>query len=281
MIFCLGFVFSCSNNSDDSETITVRVDRSANLLATGASANDILSNANFDELRIEIGFVTRFRPTQTAMNNFVDFLRDRTFKQDIEIIYTELPSPNEETLVLEEIADLEEENRTAYNDGSTLAIYIYFADAPSDGDDLDEGLVTLGAVYQNTSMIIYESTIRNLASRSSLVSVTELETATLNHEFGHLFGLVNLGTDAINDHEDPEADNHCIVDGCLMRAQLQFGATARTQNLTGKASAIRSACNLNGNSVLKILESNVSRGFAAVPLLDAECLLDLESNGGR
>ena len=60
-------------------------------------------------------------------------------------------------LSLQEIADLESENRTEYNDGETLAIYIYFADAPSDSDDEDEGIVTLGAVYRNTSMVIHES----------------------------------------------------------------------------------------------------------------------------
>ena len=273
------------------------MNKTPNLQATGSSANDILSNVNFDKLLIEITFVQGFRPTQTSIDNFVGYLSDRTFKTDIEVTYEELASPNEETLVLQEIVDLEEENRTAYNDGSTLAIYIYFADSPSDGDDLDEGLVTLGAVYRNTSMVIYESTIRNLASRSTAITVTDVETATLNHEFGHLFGLVNLGTDAINDHEDiqrdendnpilddngnPLGNDHCNVEGCLMRAQLVFGSSARSQILAGKVSGLHSACNLNGYTVLKMLESNVARGSAAVPRLDAECILDLQGNGGR
>ncbi len=280
------FSLSCSNDNgngpgsgtdDDGQG---GVDKSANLLATGASANDILSNANFDKLQIEIAYVTGFRPTQQTIDNFQDYLRLHTFKEDIEIIYNELPSPNEETLTLQEIANLEDENRTAYNDGSTVAVYIYFADAPSDDDNEDENLVTLGAVYLNTSMVIFERTIRELASRSVLITLTDVETATLNHEFGHLFGLVDLGTIPVNDHEDPESQNHCNVEGCLMRAELQFSAARKMAPTVKFAEDIKSACSLSGNTILNLLIQEANKS-AVVPDLDAECILDLQNNGGR
>ncbi|MDC6366645.1 MULTISPECIES: hypothetical protein [Flavobacteriaceae] len=258
-LFLVIFLLGCS--SDDGGSLPPggnNVDKSANLLATGASGNDILSNANFDKLLIEIAYVNGFRPTAETVSNFQDFLLERTFKQDIEFSYQELVSPDEETLTLEEIADLESDNRTAYNDGSTLAIYIYFADAPSDTDDESEGLVTLGAVYRNTSMIIYEQTIRDLLGNSTFITLADVETATLNHEFGHLFGLVDLGTDMVNNHEDPESDNHCNVDGCLMRAELEFGGP-----------------------MMKLMQSNASKGIAAIPELGPQCILDLQNNGGR
>ncbi|PWL38088.1 hypothetical protein DKG77_07290 [Flagellimonas aquimarina] len=257
IIFVFGCIIGCSNDSDDAPT-TQNVNKSANLQATGSSANDFLSNTNFDRLLVEIAYVEGFQPSGQTVANFEDYLRERTFKQNIEFSFKSLSSPNEETLVLEEISELENENRTAYNDGTTLAVYIYFADAPSDGDDESEGLVTLGAVYRNTSMVIYESTIRDLANRATTITLTDVETATLNHEFGHLFGLVNLGTTPVNNHEDAEAENHCNVNGCLMRAELQFGGP-----------------------MMKMLESNASKGSAAVPVLDAECILDLQGNGGR
>lgn len=288
VIFC--FVLACSSegsNPDDGGTGTsdddgtTVVDKSGNLLVTGASANDLLSNSNFDALLIEVGFVTGFRPTVEAMTNFENFLRERTFKQNIQILYNELPSPGEETLTLQEIADLEEANRTAYNEGSTLAVYIYFADSPSDGDDEEQGLVTLGAVYRNTSMVIFERTIQTLAGRSLTITDEDVETATLNHEFGHLFGLVDLGTVPVNDHEDPDAVNHCNVEGCLMRAELQFGDSS--SSLTGKSGndILRSACSISGHSILHMLQSQNNRALANVPGLDAECILDLQNNGGR
>ncbi len=256
----------CSKSSDDGGKTPVIINKTANLKTTGDSANDILSNDNFDKLLIEATYVSGFKPTAASMLNFETFLKQHSFKQDIEVIYRELASPNEEKLTLAEIVDLESENRTVYNEGSTLAIYIYFADAPSEDDVEEENLVTLGAVYLNTSMVIYEETIRALASKSSLVSIADVETATLNHEFGHLLGLVNLGSPPVNDHEgittDEDGtevgDNHCTVDGCLMQAELQFGAGMK-----------------------KMLEKRASKGIVDVPGLDAECILDLQANGGR
>lgn len=278
--FCLisllafGIIFSCSKDDDGNGSQNPGgVDTSLNLLAVGASANDILANDTFTRLLIEIAYVEGFRPTNEAMLAFETYLRDHTFKEDIEVQYVSLPSPNQEDLTIQEVATLEDENRTAYTSGDTLAIYIYFADAPDEDDDLDTGLVTLGSVYRNTSMVIYEETVRNIASNSFLVSVADVESTTLNHEFGHLFGLVNIGSPSVNDHEDvqldddgqvvldaggnPVGNNHCDVAGCLMRAELQFGV-----------------------GIMGMLESMAARGLA-IPVLDPECILDLQANGGR
>ncbi len=274
-------LLGCSKNSDDP---SAPIDKTANLLGTGDSANDLLSNDKFTRLKIEIAYVTGFRPTNAAMSNFVDYIRQHTFKQDIELVYTELDSPEEETLTLQEIAELESDNRTVYNDDQTLGVYIYFADAPSDDDDEDEGLVTLGAVYRNTTMIIYEETIRRFASLSNFITVADIENATINHEFGHLFGLVNLGTDQVNEHEDPEAESHCIVPGCLMRAELQFNPSRLSSAIAAKSvetSDLKPACSLTGQSVLKMLERKSAKGQRIAPDLDAECVLDLQANGGR
>jgi hypothetical protein len=258
LLLTMFLLAGCSKNSDGPGTDPDPISKSANLLATGDSANDILSNENFTKLLIEIAYVSGFQPTAEAMNNFQTFLQTHTFKQDIEIQYLLLPSPNKSDLSLQEVADLESENRTAYNEGGTLAIYIYFSDAPSDTDDPEAGTVTLGAVYRNTSMVIYESTVLQLAQSSSQISVQDVETATLNHEFGHLLGLVDLGSPPVNAHEDPDAEHHCDVNGCLMRAELQFGG-----------------------GLLGMMNKRVSTGKAAVPTLDSECMLDLQQNGGR
>lgn len=257
-LLSFALILSCSKDSDDTPNPGQTVDKTANLQATGSSANDILSNANFDKILLQIAHVQGFRPTAASVSNLLNFIEEVSFKTNFEVTYLSLPSPGEETLTTDEVDDLEQENRTAYNDGSTLAVYIYFADAPSEGDDIDEGLVTLGAVYRNTSMVIYESTVRELASLSNLITVTDVESSTLNHEFGHLMGLVDLGTEQVNDHEDPSAPNHCNVNPCLMRAELEFGGPT-----------------------MKILESNASKGGAAIPVLGQECRLDLQNNGGR
>ncbi|MBM1106171.1 hypothetical protein JQC67_08490 [Aurantibacter crassamenti] len=274
---------NCSKNSDnDSES--QKVDKSLNLKTTGDSANDILSNDTYTKLLIEIGYVTDFKPTTESISNFTEFLKEYTFKENIEVKYKELPSPEKDSLSLEEISELEMENRTAYTSGETLAIYIYFSDAPSAEDNEDEDLVTLGAVYRNTSMIIHEATVRRLSARSFSITTADIESATMNHEFGHLFGLVDLGTPQVNDHNDPESENHCIVEGCLMRAELQFGRSSKKGQLAASKasnlSGLKSGCSLSGNSVLQLLSNKSAKGSATVPL-DTECMLDLQANGGR
>lgn len=283
---CLIILSSCSKNSDN-DPETPPVDKTANLQGTGDSANDILSNDNFDKLLIEIDYVQGFKPTEEAMTNFVDFfLKVYTFKENIEFVYEEVPSPDKEELTLDEIAELEGKHRNFYNTGSTLAIHIYFADAPSEDDEEDEGLVTLGAVYRNTSMIIHEATVRKLASKSPFITNADVETATINHEFGHLFGLVNLGTAMVNPHEDAEAVNHCDQEGCLMRAELQFGVplinkTPLTENKGLTKSGIKVACALSGQSVLRMLKKQSSKGNTAIVNLDIECINDIKANGGK
>ena len=270
-LLTLLFVLGCSDDSDNGGPETPRVvDKVPNQQRTGDSAFDLLTNNSFTDLRIEIAYVEGFRPTQGAMNGFVDYLKQRTFKENIELVYNELPSPDEEKLTLQEIDELEEMNRTAYNDGQTLAVYIYFSDAPAEDDEEEEGLVTLGAVYRNTSMIIHEATVRKLANRNFL-PVEDVESSTLNHEFGHLFGLVNLGIAPVNDHEailrdengEPILDaqgnttgnNHCDVAGCLMNAELRFGnSSAKTAALTARTeNGLKVGCRLSGKSVLNML----------------------------
>ncbi len=258
-------VYSCSKDSSDvgsEPEQTVVVNKTPNLQGTGDSANDLLANSTYTKLLIEIAYVEGFRPTARTEADVIEFLKEVTFKQDVQIIYKQLESTGKTSLTLQEIADEEKENRTVYNTEDTIAVYIYFADAPSDKDTPNGNSATLGAVYRNTSMVIYESTVRKLANSSVLISLATAETATMHHEFGHLFGLVNLGTDMVNNHESQsensdgvvEGDNHCAIDGCLMNATLEFGSGMRKM-LVAK----------NG----------------AVPELDAEGKLDLQANGGR
>lgn len=230
------------------------IDRTANLKGPGDSANDILSDSKFKYLTIEIGYVKGFAPTQAAISELVALLNRHAHKDKIDVTYKELASPNKDSLSIQEISDLEKENRTVYNDGETLGMYIYFSDASSEGDKPEENSVTLGAVYRNTSMVIYGATIKKLVSKSFLITDEEVEATTLSHEIGHLLGLVDLGSPSVNDHEDPIAENHCNIAGCLMRAELEFGS-----------------------GVAKMLASR----NGAPPAFDAACLEDLRANGGK
>ena len=72
------------------------------------------------------------------------------------------------------------------------------------------------------------------------------------HEFGHILGLTNLGSDLQSNHEDASHPKHCNVESCLMFWAAETGSGI-------------------GNMI--------SNGSA--PQLDAQCIADLQANGGK
>ncbi len=250
LLFSSLILIGCSDDDDNVNNAL----QTANRQSLGTSANSLLSAANFTSLTVEIISVQGFEPTTAAVNGFRDFLQERIFKPDgITITQRTVSSSNKAPFTIEEIKDIEKNVRTLFNEEGDITVYVYFADG-SNEDDTNEQ-VTLGSAYLNTSMVIYEGTLRRLTSRPGAPSLSTIETATLNHEFAHLMGLVNLGSPAQSDHEDQnskgEPNNHCNVSDCLMEASIQFSS---------------GIMDMMGNGV---------------PKLDAQCIADLQANGGR
>ena len=244
-----GLIFSCT--TDPSEPGSGTIDRSANLKSLGTSASDLLNDATYTSMNIEIVYVEGNRPSDEAINIFHRFLQSRIYKPDgIEVNLRSVSSTGQSPFTIEEIVEIEKEERTAYNVGDEIAVWIYFADG-SNEKDTDEKFV-LGSAFRNTSMVVYEKTIKDFSNRPGAPSIATIEAATLNHEFGHLFGLVDLGTTPVTDHEDSENNGHCIADGCLMRASIEFGS-----------------------GVVNVIDGS------EVPDFDDACLQDLQSVGGK
>ncbi len=247
LLFSSFILISCSDD-DDNNPIDSAI-QIENRQPLGSSANALLSGGTFTGLTVEMVSVQGFEPTTTAVNAFKQFLEDRLFKPDgITINQRSVPSSNTAPFSIEEISEIENNTRTLFNAGDEITVYVYFADGSKEDDTNVQ--VTLGTAYRNTSMVIYEGTLRQLSTRPNAPLLSTIETATLNHEFAHLMGLVNIGTPLQSDHEDPEASGHCNVPSCLMEAAIQFGS-----GMMGLGDM--------------------------VPELDAQCIADLQANGGR
>lgn len=222
-----------------------------NRQTTGSSANDLLSDNKFTSMIIELVYVEGFEPTQAAIDNLVSFLNDRTYKPNgITVEKREILSPGNATYTVEEIADIERAERKNYNTSSRIAVWAFFVDGKSANDT--ENSVVLGTAYWNTSFVIYEETVNNLSDGAFEPSRDLLETTVISHEFGHILGLTNLGSPLQSGHEDDEYPNHCNVDTCLMYWASETGAGI--SNITNMSSA---------------------------PQLDAQCIADLQANGGK
>ncbi|MDO7171808.1 membrane metalloprotease [Mariniflexile sp. AS56] len=223
----------------------------ANQKNTGSSSNDLLSDATFKSMVIELVYVEGFKPTQSSINNFVSFLQARTFKPSgITVESRAIPSPGNAPYTNQEIVAIEDANRTKYNSSNQIAVWAFFADGSS-ASNTNSGVV-LGTAYRNTSFVIYEETIHDLSNSPFEPNRTVLETTVISHEFGHILGLTNLGATMVQNHEDTDHAKHCNVETCLMYWSAESGSGL--DNLVGANSA---------------------------PELDAQCIADLQANGGK
>lgn len=242
---------ACSKSDDNSEEATAIVTVN-NKRATGSSSRDLLSDVKYKSMVIELVYVTGFEPSAAAINNLVAFIEARTFKPGgVTVLKKEIPSPAKSMYSTADIAAIEDANRTKYNNGTEIAVWAYFSDGASAENEGNS--VVLGTAYRNTSFVIFENTIRRNTSSNPLSNTRSLLEATvMEHEFGHILGLTNLGATLQSDHEDPANAKHCVVNNCLMyfSSEMQVGIGAM-------AAAGR------------------------VPQLDAQCIADLRANGGR
>ncbi|QLE00511.1 membrane metalloprotease [Galbibacter sp. BG1] len=249
LFLTLLLTFTACSKDDDSEDGGTPI--AGNRLSTGDSARDFLSDENFDELVIEVVYVEGYRPTDAALNNLVQFIEERCHKSaGVELNVRSFPSPNIAEFNIQQVDSIEKVMRSQYNLGDKMALYVSFLDGKFE-DDSDDSVV-LGAAYRNTSFVIFEETLHRFSDGINEPDRFLLESTVFRHEFAHLLGLVNLGTEMQTDHLDTENGSHCNVESCLMNYRVESGI-----NIPGMTS-----------------EENI-------PELDSQCLADLRANGGK
>lgn len=253
VVFVCSFLCACGSDSEEitDSNIDNTVNVNTNRQATGTSANDLLSADSFKKLNVEIAYIQGFKPTTTALNNFKNFIQNRTNKPEgVEFITKEIPTTGKTEYTLNDVVDIEKEYRTQYNSGATIAVWALFVNGKSSNDTSSSSV--LGSAYWNTSFVIYQETIQGLSDGTFEPERSLLESSVINHEFGHILGLTNLGSNLQSDHEDADHPKHCNEESCLM-----YWAAETSQGIANMLSA------------------------GSVPTLDAQCLADLKANGGK
>jgi hypothetical protein len=247
-IFCLSVLFTiiffpgCSK-----EPVTgLAPINPANNKITGASANDFLSSGSFTIVKIEIQYMTGFQPDAASISNLTSFLNSLIIKPGgITITQQQIAAGGKASYSINDIATIEQKNRATFSSGNQLSVYILIADGAYSEPSV------LGISYRNTSVCLFGKTIFDNSGGVGQVSRTKLETTVTEHEFGHLLGLVDLGTSMQTNHKDAMHGNHCTAQSCLMHY------TAETTDLLGFL--------VTGN----------------IPVPDSQCLADLHANGGK
>ena len=214
------------------------------------SPNGLLSSRNYDKLVVEVQSISGSQPTQAALDNLTAFLQQRLNKPaGISIVQTTIASPGKTAYSLEDVAAIEKANRSQNTNGKTITAYFLFLDGDYASNSGNSKI--LGFAYGKTSMVIFEKTVKEFSGGLGKPPVQTLESTVINHEFGHILGLVNNGTPLVTAHQDGANGHHCSNKNCLMYY------TAETSDI-----------------VANIIGGNV-------PELDASCIKDLQSSGGK
>lgn len=234
--------FSCKKDNEENNALAQ--DNNGNV---GTSANSFLSDEYYNRLTVEILYMSGFEPTQASVSNLRSFLIDHLNKPSgIEVLTREIPSYGQDSYSSNDVVNIESDHRGKFNANQTIAASLIVLD----GDYSDNNQV-LGIAYRNTSMAIFGGTIAEYSGGLSQPTRTKLESTIMNHEFGHLLGLVNLGSDMVDSHQDTGNGKHCTDDQCLM-----YYAVETTE-------------------IASFLIGN------AIPELDQNCKNDLIANGGK
>ena len=214
--------------------------------AVGASAAEILKSDRFTSLLVEIQYMTGALPDAASVENLKSFLSAYCNKPSgISVVTREIPADTRTTCTINDILSIENASRKEYSGDGRIALYLLYTNG-----GYTEGNV-LGAAYQNTSAVLFSKTITDNCGGIGQPSRTKLETTVLQHEIGHLMGLVDTGTPMQTAHKDPDHGNHCNNSSCLMYY------ASETTDVLGF-----------------LLTSNV-------PALDANCIADLKAQGSK
>ena len=212
----------------------------------GASAKDILTSGNFKSILIEIQYMQGYAPDAAAISHVISTLSTLVNKpMGINYITKEIDAAASPTLSVNDVIEIERLNRTKFSDGDQLALYILYTNGTYSSGNV------LGVAYKNTSTAVFGKTIYDNSGGITQVSRTKLEATVMEHELGHLMGLVDLGSAMQTNHKDAAHGNHCNNASCLMHY------SSETTDILGFL--------LTGN----------------IPALDANCRADLQANGGQ
>ncbi len=209
----------------------------------GSAAHDLLSADRYQSLIIQVNYMPGYQPDNTVITAFKSFLTSIINKPG-GIIFSMQPitASNKIRLTLQDIVKIEKDNRTAYTAGNTVAVYILISDGFYDDNNI------FATLYWNTSYCLFGKAISESSGSAGQISYPGLMTLLMEHEFGHLLGLVDQGSPMLVNHRDLPNGAHCNNNNCLMNYGIEISSPSPTSSL---------------------------------PALDSNCQNDLKANGGK
>lgn len=244
ILLITSILFACQKDDKDKNSPT------QNTNAVGSLSKAYLSDENYGSLRLDLLYEQGVEPSPEAVDSLKAFLTARLNKSNgISINLSEIPDQQKSSYSLAELESVETSYRNTQSSQGEVTAYLFYANGDYSANT--QNSQTLGIAYGSSSMVVFGKTIRENTGGLTQPSTSLVEQSVLNHEFGHILGLVNLGAPMQTDHQDEANGKHCDNQDCLI-----YWAT-ETGNFIS---------NLTGNNA---------------PQLDANCIADLRANGGK
>lgn len=168
----------------------------------GALNHQYLQADHFSKLILEIDYENSTPPNQNAIKEFVSTLKPYVDKpQGIVEENSNSFTSQKEIYTTQDILEVAQKNRTSYSQENTISLYVIFLNG-----SFAKNKNALGLVFNSSTIVIFKDKIKQ--ANTSLVFGKEIEHAVLNHEFGHLLGLVNIYYQSDISHEDLNNTHH-------------------------------------------------------------------------
>jgi predicted Zn-dependent protease len=243
ILFLSTIIYSCKKDDSVSKTVV-------NSNSVGSLSKAYLSDDKYSSLTVDVIYEQGAAPTQSAVDSLEAFLDARLNKPNgLSINLVEIPDQQKSSYSLAELRSIESSYRNNQNSQVEVTAYLFYANG--DYSTNTQNSQTLGIAYSSSSMVVFGKTIRDNTGGLTQPSASVVEQSVMNHEFGHILGLVNLGAPMQTEHQDDAHGKHCDNKDCLM-----YWATE------------------TGDFISNLAGSNA-------PQLDSNCIADLRANGGK
>ena len=221
----------------------------------GALSEDLLGGARYDSLVLELQPMGNAQLSQEAINHVRSFLLEVLSWKSEQLRITQNPAlfnyadpeSQEGRISVQWARTIEKRVRRTQALLNRGSLFVLISDSRS-SDDTDTAR-TFGLSHRSSSIILYHPTILENSGTEATPQRWRLEAAVLEHELGHLLGLVNSNRekksanagqnthgdpDQDPDHESKESPTHCSNPACLMHANtIRALEEARTRESDG------------------------------------------------
>ncbi|MDB5278839.1 MAG: hypothetical protein JWR61_3794 [Ferruginibacter sp.] len=209
----------------------------------GVSAHDLLTAAPYTTLQIQVDYMPAFAPDDATISNLTNFISTYANKSGgISVSLRPVAASGKAVLGQSDIVKIEQPNQLFFTGLNTISVHILITDGYFTSAN------TFATSYWNTSTCIFGQAINDNSGSPRRVTKSRLLSTVLQHEMGHLLGLVNQGSPMQSPHRDTDNGAHCSNTNCLM----YYG-----------------------------IETNAGSMNNPVPPLDDNCINDLKANAGK